>query len=141
LGISTSQPQAWQTGLLERAAIAATITASEWKGQKLLARQTSNQKHLETLLARKAKDGKPWNLEDTPGKIEHKKGRNSTSLELPEVKDFCSHRRLYLKPNKFKRSKPITTLLSFLLSSGSGSDPLVTLGQECTWYDSGRVLV
>ena len=114
------------TGPLERAAIAATITASEWQGRRSLARQTSNQKHSETPLARKTRNGKPWNLKDSLGGLDIRRAGISPAQGLKEVKDFCSHRRLYLQLNKFKSSKPITTLLSFLLSSGSGSDPLVT---------------
>jgi len=54
-GHSHCKLQAWQIGPLERAAIAAAITASCWKGRRLLARQTSNQRHSETLLVQRAK--------------------------------------------------------------------------------------
>jgi len=84
--------------LLERAATAATITASGWQGQRPLARQTSNQRHSETLLGREAKIGKPWNLKDTSGRPGIRRA-GIPQCRLPEVKDFCSHRRLYLKLN------------------------------------------
>jgi len=54
------------TGSLERAAIAATMAASRWEGRKLLARQTSNQRHSETLLAQELKARKPWNGKERP---------------------------------------------------------------------------
>ena len=83
-------PQAWQTGPLERAATAATITTTGWKGQRLLARQTSNQKHSETPLAQRAKDGKALESGRVIRKTEYKKDRNSTSLDCQKSRTFAA---------------------------------------------------
>jgi len=67
--------------LLERAATAGTITASQMKGRRLLARQTSNQRHSETLLAQELERRKPWNLKEGPKGLSIRRGKISTSLD------------------------------------------------------------
>jgi len=84
-----------KTGHWSVAATAATITASRWKGQKLWARQTGNQKHSETLLAQGAENGKPWNLEDTPAKTGHKEWQEFPSLDCQKLRTFAAIERLY----------------------------------------------
>ena len=76
--------------LLERAATAATTTASRKKGQKLLARQTSNQRHLETLLVHEVVSWKPMETKEIARESGHKKGRSFPRLDCQKSRTFAA---------------------------------------------------